>query len=148
MFLFSLLTPFYDHRHRGVRSCDPTLLLVWPPLETRLLRLPGHRDAGEVGKEMYIVNRGRLQVVTDNGKTVMASLKAGCYFGEISILNMGTAGKELGKYRSPGQVYIIKRYNNNPVNVNQNKQNEFSDFLSDCSRLSLFFFFLNKNASK
>lgn len=49
---------------------------------------------------MYIVNRGRLQVVADNGKTVMASLKAGSYFGEISILNMGTAGKELGKYRS------------------------------------------------
>lgn len=57
------------------------------------------RRLGEVGKEMYIVNRGRLQVVADNGKTVMASLKAGCYFGEISILNMGTAGKELGKYR-------------------------------------------------
>lgn len=54
---------------------------------------------GEVGKEMYIVNRGRLQVVGDNGKTVMASLKAGSYFGEISILNMGTAGKALGKYR-------------------------------------------------
>lgn len=50
---------------------------------------------------MYIVNRGRLQVVADNGKTVMASLKAGCYFGEISILNMGTAGKELGKYPQP-----------------------------------------------
>jgi hypothetical protein len=48
---------------------------------------------------MYIVNRGRLQVVGDNGKTVMASLKAGSYFGEISILNMGTAGKALGKYR-------------------------------------------------
>uniref|UniRef100_A0A182MLI7 Cyclic nucleotide-binding domain-containing protein n=1 Tax=Anopheles culicifacies TaxID=139723 RepID=A0A182MLI7_9DIPT len=48
---------------------------------------------GEVGKEMYIVNRGRLQVVADNGKTVMASLKAGSYFGEISILNMGTADR-------------------------------------------------------
>jgi len=48
---------------------------------------------GEVGKEMYIVNRGRLQVVADNGKTVLATLKAGSYFGEISILNMGTAGK-------------------------------------------------------
>ncbi|XP_048269959.1 cyclic nucleotide-gated cation channel alpha-3 isoform X13 [Bombus terrestris] len=49
---------------------------------------------GEVGKEMYIVNRGRLQVVADNGKTVLATLKAGSYFGEISILNMRTAGKE------------------------------------------------------
>jgi CRP-like cAMP-binding protein len=54
---------------------------------------PARCIAGEVGKEMYIVNRGRLQVVGDNGKTVMASLKAGSYFGEISILNMGTAGK-------------------------------------------------------
>lgn len=65
---------------------------------------PLHSDAilvvitGEVGKEMYIVNRGRLQVVADNGKTVLATLKAGSYFGEISILNMGTAGKECGKY--------------------------------------------------
>jgi len=50
--------------------------------------------AGEVGKEMYIVNRGRLQVVADNGRTVLATLKAGSYFGEISILNMGTAGKK------------------------------------------------------
>jgi CRP-like cAMP-binding protein len=55
---------------------------------------------GEVGKEMYIVNRGRLQVVADNGRTVLATLKAGSYFGEISILNMGTAGRSLGEYVS------------------------------------------------
>ncbi|KAK2575506.1 hypothetical protein KPH14_011227 [Odynerus spinipes] len=55
---------------------------------------------GEVGKEMYIVNRGRLQVVADDGKTVLATLKAGSYFGEISILNMGTAGKECGNRRT------------------------------------------------
>lgn len=50
-------------------------------------------STGEVGKEMYIVNRGRLQVVADDGKTVLATLKPGSYFGEISILNMGTAGE-------------------------------------------------------
>lgn len=77
---------------------------------------------GEVGKEMYIVNRGRLQVVADNGKTVMASLKAGCYFGEISILNMGTAGKELGKYRSPGQVYINRTKENRTLKKNIRKE--------------------------
>ncbi|XP_015792172.1 cGMP-gated cation channel alpha-1-like isoform X2 [Tetranychus urticae] len=47
---------------------------------------------GEVGKEMYIVNRGKLQVVSDSGANVLAILRAGSYFGEISILNMGTAG--------------------------------------------------------
>ena len=48
---------------------------------------------GEVGKEMYICARGRLEVVADEGKTILATLKAGSYFGEISILNMGTAGE-------------------------------------------------------
>ncbi len=31
-------------------------------------------------------------MVADEGKTILATLKAGSYFGEISILNMGTAG--------------------------------------------------------
>ncbi|KAF6024794.1 hypothetical protein EB796_016898 [Bugula neritina] len=46
---------------------------------------------GEVGKEMYIVKKGVLHVVDDNGH-VLATLTPGCYFGEISILNMGAIG--------------------------------------------------------
>ena len=53
----------------------------------------GLHISGEVGKEMYICARGRLEVVADEGKTILATLKAGSYFGEISILNMGTAGE-------------------------------------------------------
>ncbi|KAL5286541.1 hypothetical protein ACFFRR_007896 [Megaselia abdita] len=67
---------------------------------------------GEVGKEMYIVNRGKLQVVGDNGKTVMASLKAGSYFGEISILNMGTAGnRRTASVRSVGysDLFVLSK---------------------------------------
>jgi len=37
----------------------------------------------------YIVNAGKLQVISDDGKIILATLKAGSYFGEISILNMG-----------------------------------------------------------
>ncbi|KAK4301991.1 hypothetical protein Pmani_025891 [Petrolisthes manimaculis] len=67
---------------------------------------------GEVGKEMYIVNRGRLQVVADDGKTMLATLKAGSYFGEISILNMGTAGnRRTASVRSVGysDLFVLSK---------------------------------------
>ncbi|XP_037964350.2 cyclic nucleotide-gated cation channel alpha-3 isoform X2 [Plutella xylostella] len=67
---------------------------------------------GEVGKEMYIVNRGKLQVVGDNGKAVLATLKAGSYFGEISILNMGTAGnRRTASVRSVGysDLFVLSK---------------------------------------
>lgn len=57
----------------------------------------------EVGHAMYIVSRGILQVVANEGKTVVATLKAGSYFGEISVLNVGTAGnKRTASVRSVG----------------------------------------------
>ncbi|KFM63417.1 Cyclic nucleotide-gated cation channel alpha-3, partial [Stegodyphus mimosarum] len=66
---------------------------------------------GEVGKEMYIVNRGRLQVVADNGRTVLATLRAGSYFGEISVLNMGTAGnRRTASVRSLGYSDLFCLY--------------------------------------
>nr|XP_053637637.1 cyclic nucleotide-gated cation channel alpha-3-like [Cherax quadricarinatus] len=67
---------------------------------------------GEVGKEMYIVNRGKLHVVADNGKTMLATLKAGSYFGEISILNMGTAGnRRTASVRSVGysDLFVLSK---------------------------------------
>lgn len=53
---------------------------------------------GDVGKEMYIVKRGKLSVVGDDGKAVYATLGAGSVFGEVSILNI--AGNKTGNRRT------------------------------------------------
>lgn len=53
---------------------------------------------GDIGREMYIVKQGRLQVVADDGQKVFATLQEGAVFGELSILNI--AGSKNGNRRT------------------------------------------------
>ncbi|CAH1791706.1 unnamed protein product, partial [Owenia fusiformis] len=47
---------------------------------------------GEIGREMYIINHGRVEILVTNGETgdsmVVATLSEGNYFGEISLLKL------------------------------------------------------------
>ena len=50
---------------------------------------------GDVGKEMYIIKRGKLDVVADDGLKVFVTLGEGVVFGELSILNI--SGSKAGQ---------------------------------------------------
>lgn len=43
---------------------------------------------GDIGREMYFIKSGKLEVVSEDGKTVFVTLSAGAAFGEISILDI------------------------------------------------------------
>merc|ERR1719369_2126334 len=43
---------------------------------------------GDVGKEMFIIKRGKLDVVADDGREIYVTLGDGAVFGEVSILNI------------------------------------------------------------
>lgn len=85
---------------RIFQDCEPGLL------EALVLKLklqvfsPGDYICrkGDVGKEMYIVKRGRLSVVADDGMSVLATLGAGSVFGEVSVLEI--AGNRTGNRRT------------------------------------------------
>ncbi|XP_042869524.1 cyclic nucleotide-gated cation channel alpha-3-like [Penaeus japonicus] len=85
---------------RIFQDCEPGLL-VELVLKLKLqVFSPGDFVCrkGDVGKEMYIVKRGKLSVVADDGKTVYATLGAGSVFGEVSILNI--VGNKTGNRRT------------------------------------------------
>ncbi|TGZ58472.1 hypothetical protein CRM22_009637 [Opisthorchis felineus] len=82
------------------KDCDPGLL-VELVLKLKLqVFSPGDYICrkGDIGKEMYIVKRGKLSVVSEDGKTVFVTLGEGSVFGEISILDI--AGNKTGNRRS------------------------------------------------
>ncbi|VDN03694.1 unnamed protein product [Thelazia callipaeda] len=74
---------------------------------------------GELAREMYIVKRGQLNCVSDDGKVILKVLKEGAVFGQLAILNLsGNSGnKHTVSVRSVGytDVYILRQEDVNDV---------------------------------
>ena len=94
---------FFEH-------CETSLLSDLVLCLTTQIYLPGDYVCrkGDVGHEMYIVNRGKLEVLGDDNVTVKTVLTSGSYFGEISILDLGeTRHRRTANVRSVGYSDLL-----------------------------------------
>ncbi|XP_047206414.1 cyclic nucleotide-gated cation channel beta-3 isoform X1 [Girardinichthys multiradiatus] len=77
------------------QGCDQQMLVDMLLRLKSIIYLPGDYVVmkGDIGKEMYIIKSGAVQVVggPDNS-IVFVTLKAGCVFGEISLLQSAKDG--------------------------------------------------------
>ncbi|XP_056595395.1 cyclic nucleotide-gated cation channel beta-1-like isoform X2 [Triplophysa dalaica] len=92
------------------QGCDRQMIFDMLKRLKSVVYLPGDYvcKKDEVGREMYIIKAGEVQVVGGpDGKTVFVTLKAGAVFGEISLLAVGGVNRRTANVIARGFANLL-----------------------------------------
>uniref|UniRef100_A0A8B9HRV4 Cyclic nucleotide gated channel subunit beta 1b n=1 Tax=Astyanax mexicanus TaxID=7994 RepID=A0A8B9HRV4_ASTMX len=103
-------------------GCDRQMIYDMLKRLKSVVYLPGDYvcKKDEVGREMYIIKSGEVQVVGGpGGKIVFATLKAGAVFGEISLLAVGGGNRRTANVIAHGfaNLFILEKKGLNEILV-------------------------------
>ncbi|XP_049578630.1 cyclic nucleotide-gated channel beta-1-like isoform X2 [Syngnathus scovelli] len=104
------------------QGCDQQMIFDMLKSLRSVVYLPGDYvcKKGEVGREMYIIKAGEVQVVGGpDGKTVFVTLGAGSVFGEISLLAVGGVNRRTANVIAHGfaNLFILDKKDLNEILV-------------------------------
>ncbi|XP_069018492.1 cyclic nucleotide-gated channel beta-1-like [Embiotoca jacksoni] len=104
------------------QGCDRQMIFDMLKSLRSVVYLPGDYvcKTGEVGREMYIIKAGEVQVVGGpEGRTVFVTLRAGSVFGEISLLSVGGGNRRTANVIAHGfaNLFILEKKDLNEILV-------------------------------
>uniref|UniRef100_A0A8C1UDU9 Cyclic nucleotide gated channel subunit beta 1a n=1 Tax=Cyprinus carpio TaxID=7962 RepID=A0A8C1UDU9_CYPCA len=96
------------------QGCDRQMIFDMLKRLKSVVYLPGDFvcKKGEIGREMYIIKAGEVQVVGGpDGMTVFVTLRAGSVFGEISLLAGGGGNRRTANVKAHGfaNLFILDK---------------------------------------
>uniref|UniRef100_A0A8C4S4R1 Cyclic nucleotide-binding domain-containing protein n=1 Tax=Erpetoichthys calabaricus TaxID=27687 RepID=A0A8C4S4R1_ERPCA len=102
------------------QGCDLQMIYDMLKRLKSVVYLPGDYvcKKGEIGREMYIIKAGEVQVLGGpEGKTVFVTLRAGSVFGEISLLAVGGGNRRTANVVAHGfaNLFILDKKDLNEI---------------------------------
>ncbi|TRY64689.1 hypothetical protein DNTS_006396 [Danionella cerebrum] len=96
------------------QGCDRQMIMDMLKRLKSVVYLPGDFvcKKGEIGREMYIIKAGEVQVVGGpDGNIVFVTLRAGSVFGEISLLAVGGGNRRTANVKAHGfaNLFILDK---------------------------------------